>query len=104
VGSSPTCSRRWRKLAWTVHVALDQRVSQGLYVSDPDGNLIELYADADPELWRRDATLVANPIHSPSDRSDRPVDMTDAALDELQQRTVPGAVGSPLGHWSSYES
>ncbi len=43
-----------------VHMALDHRVSQGVYVSDPDGNLIELYVDADPQLWRADPTLVAN--------------------------------------------
>ena len=43
-----------------VHMALDHRVSQGLYVSDPDGNLIELYVDAGEELWRDDPSLVAN--------------------------------------------
>jgi catechol 2,3-dioxygenase len=44
----------------TVHMALDHRVSQGLYVSDPDGNLIELYVDAPEKLWRDDPSLVAN--------------------------------------------
>jgi catechol 2,3-dioxygenase len=44
----------------TIHMALDHHVSQGLYVTDPDGNLIELYVDADPELWHRDPTEVAN--------------------------------------------
>jgi catechol 2,3-dioxygenase len=43
-----------------VHMALDHHVSQGLYVSDPDGNLIELYVDADPRLWHDDPTSVAN--------------------------------------------
>lgn len=43
-----------------VHMTLDHRVSQGLYISDPDGNLIELYVDADKELWRDDPSLVAN--------------------------------------------
>ena len=43
-----------------VHMALDHRVSQGLYISDPDGNLIELYVDADEQLWRDDPSLVAN--------------------------------------------
>jgi len=43
-----------------LHMALDHRVSQGLYVSDPDGNLIELYVDADEEIWRRDPSQVAN--------------------------------------------
>jgi catechol 2,3-dioxygenase len=43
-----------------VHMSLDHRVSQGLYVSDPDGNLIELYVDADEEIWRQDPSQVAN--------------------------------------------
>ncbi len=43
-----------------VHMILDHRVSQGLYIFDPDGNLIELYVDADAELWRQDPSLVAN--------------------------------------------
>jgi catechol 2,3-dioxygenase len=43
-----------------VHMVLDHRVSQGLYVSDPDGNLIELYVDAPEQLWREDPSLVAN--------------------------------------------
>jgi catechol 2,3-dioxygenase len=43
-----------------IHMALDHHVSQGLYISDPDGNLIELYVDAHPEQWRDDPSLVAN--------------------------------------------
>ncbi len=43
-----------------VHMALDHHVSQGLYVSDPDGNLIELYVDADEAVWRQDPAQVAN--------------------------------------------
>ena len=35
-----------------VHMTLGHHVSQGLYVSDPDGNLVELYVDADPAIWR----------------------------------------------------
>jgi catechol 2,3-dioxygenase len=44
----------------TVHMMLDHRVSQGIYVSDPDGHLLELYVDADPAVWRKDPSLVAN--------------------------------------------
>ena len=44
----------------TVHVILDHRVSQGMYVSDPDGNLLELYVDADESVWRSDPSVVAN--------------------------------------------
>jgi catechol 2,3-dioxygenase len=43
-----------------VHMSLDHRVSQGIYISDPDGNPIELYVDADERLWRHDPSLVAN--------------------------------------------
>ncbi len=43
-----------------VHMALDHHVSQGLYVSDPDGNLIELYVDADEAVWRQDPSQVAH--------------------------------------------
>jgi catechol 2,3-dioxygenase len=43
-----------------VHMALDHHVSQGLYVTDYDGNLIELYVDADEHVWRDDPTSVAN--------------------------------------------
>ena len=43
-----------------VHMVLDHHVSQGAYVSDPDGNLIELYVDADPQVWRTDPREVAN--------------------------------------------
>ena len=41
-------------------MTLDHHVSQGLYVPDPDGNLIELYVDAREALWRADPALVAN--------------------------------------------
>jgi catechol 2,3-dioxygenase len=41
-------------------MALDHRVSQGIYVPDPDGNMIELYVDANEVPWRTDPTLVAN--------------------------------------------
>jgi len=43
-----------------VHMVLDHRVSQGMYISDPDGNLLELYVDADDAVWRADPTVVAN--------------------------------------------
>jgi catechol 2,3-dioxygenase len=39
---------------------IDHRVSQSLYLRDPDGNTIELYVDADPNIWRDDAASVAH--------------------------------------------
>jgi catechol 2,3-dioxygenase len=43
-----------------IHMALDHHVSQGLYISDPDGNLLELYVDGDQRVWRDDPAAVAN--------------------------------------------
>jgi catechol 2,3-dioxygenase len=37
----------------------DHRVSQSLYVRDPDGIEIELYVDANPAIWRDNPTAVA---------------------------------------------
>jgi catechol 2,3-dioxygenase len=37
----------------------DHRVSQSIYLADPDGNTIEVYVDADPAIWRDDPTSVA---------------------------------------------
>ncbi len=37
----------------------DHRVSQSIYVDDPDGNTVELYVDGDPAIWADDPTTVA---------------------------------------------
>lgn len=37
----------------------DHRVSQSIYLDDPDGNRLELYVDADPATWRQDPSAVA---------------------------------------------
>jgi catechol 2,3-dioxygenase len=37
----------------------DHVVSQSIYLSDPDGNNIELYVDADPAIWREKPETVA---------------------------------------------
>jgi catechol 2,3-dioxygenase len=39
----------------------DHTVSQSLYVSDPDGNEVELYVDADPEIWKNSPDAVLSP-------------------------------------------
>src|SRR2546425_8667724 len=40
----------------------DHVVSQSIYVDDPDGNMVELYVDADPSTWREKPEAGA---HSP---------------------------------------
>jgi catechol 2,3-dioxygenase len=39
---------------------MDHRVSQSIYLTDPDGNGLELYVDADPATWQKDPTSVAH--------------------------------------------
>ena len=40
----------------------DHGVTHSLYITDPDGNEIELYIDVQPERWRDDPAAVAAPI------------------------------------------
>jgi catechol 2,3-dioxygenase len=40
----------------------DHTVSQSLYLTDPDGNEVELYVDADPSIWKKDPAAVLSPI------------------------------------------
>jgi catechol-2,3-dioxygenase len=42
----------------------DHGVTHSLYITDPDGNEIELYIDVQPELWREDPQAVLAPIRS----------------------------------------
>jgi catechol 2,3-dioxygenase len=37
----------------------DHRVSQSIYAEDPDGNMVELFVDADPAIWAGDPASVA---------------------------------------------
>jgi len=39
---------------------MNHRVSQSIYVNDPDGNGLELYVDADPATWRTNPAAVAH--------------------------------------------
>lgn len=40
----------------------DHTVSQSLYLTDPDGNEVELYVDADPSIWKDDPGKVLSPV------------------------------------------
>lgn len=39
----------------------DHTVSQSLYITDPDGNEVELYVDADPAIWDKNPEAVLSP-------------------------------------------
>lgn len=64
VGDSLDDLRAWRDKLAAAGVPLlgasDHKVSQSLYLADPDGIEIELYVDADPTLWRDDPAAVAH--------------------------------------------
>jgi catechol 2,3-dioxygenase len=38
----------------------NHRVSQSIYLNDPDGDGLELYVDADPAIWRENPAAVAH--------------------------------------------
>lgn len=64
VGDDFATLRTWRDRLVGLGIRIlgqsDHRVSQSLYLRDPDGLLIELYADADPAVWRDDPSAVAH--------------------------------------------
>ena len=46
------------EFAWT----RDHIVTQSIYVKDPDGILVEMYVEADAEIWRNDPSKVASTL------------------------------------------
>lgn len=46
----------------TVVGSADHGVTHSLYITDPDGNEIELYIDVQPEAWREDPEAVLAPV------------------------------------------
>lgn len=46
------------EFAWT----RDHIVTQSIYVKDPDGILVEMYVEADSEIWRNDPSKVASTL------------------------------------------
>ena len=40
----------------------DYTISQSLYLADPDANEIELYVDADEQIWKENPSAVLSPI------------------------------------------
>ena len=68
----------------------DHLVSEALYLSDPDGLGIEVYADRPRETWRRDGRQIAMATH--------PLDVPDLlrAADEAPWAGVPE--GTRVGH------
>jgi catechol 2,3-dioxygenase len=83
---------RLAEARWPLDGASDHLVSEALYLSDPDGNGIELYRDRPREEWpRRDGELQMATL---------PLDLRDL-LGELQDGTEVAALaptGTTIGH------
>ena len=47
--------KRLQEAHYPLQGASDHAVSEAIYLDDPDGNGIELYADRSPDSWPRDA-------------------------------------------------
>ena len=69
--------------------ASDHSVSEALYLRDPDGNGVELYADRPREQWSRHADEVQ--------MDSRPLDLRDL-LAAGGDRSAPAVEGTRLGH------
>jgi catechol 2,3-dioxygenase len=48
--------RRLRSVDWPIRQATDHGTHEAIYISDPDGNDVELMWDRDPSEWPRDAS------------------------------------------------
>jgi catechol 2,3-dioxygenase len=83
---------RLAQARWPLDGASDHLVSEALYLSDPDGNGIEIYRDRPREQWRRSQGQL--------EMATLPLDI-DSVLEELRQsaelqRTAPA--GTTIGH------
>jgi len=83
---------RLAEARWPLDGASDHLVSEALYLSDPDGNGIELYRDRPRDEWRYDNGAL--------EMSTLPLDLRDV-LGELSQATKPqpsAPAGTTMGH------
>jgi catechol 2,3-dioxygenase len=84
--------RRVTRAGWRLDGASDHLVSEALYLSDPEGNGIELYRDRPREEWRRDE-------HGELAMATLPLDLHDlltASPEESPDAGMPTA--TTLGH------
>ena len=76
---------------WPIHGASDHGVSEALYLSDPDGLGVEVYADRPREQWRHLSSGELEMVTLPLDLDDL---LAQSPLEEVP--AMPGA--ATLGH------
>lgn len=69
--------------------ASDHDVSEALYLSDPEGNGVEIYADRPAEAWRRSGSTIHMPSH--------PLDLA-ALMAADDRRAWNGLAAATIGH------
>jgi catechol 2,3-dioxygenase len=81
--------QRVAEAGWRLSGASDHLVSEALYLSDPEGNGIELYRDRPRDEWPvRDGVLQMDTL---------PLDL-DGVLGELRREDAKAASGTRIGH------
>lgn len=83
--------------------ASDHLVSEALYLSDPDGNGIEIYIDRDPAVWSWDAGKVAMST-DPLDGDSIVAESGNQTWDGLPSGTVMGHVHLHVAHLPETEA
>jgi catechol 2,3-dioxygenase len=81
---------------WRVGGASDHMVSEALYLDDPDGNGIEIYADRDRSTWRRDPNGQLEMATLPLDIDDLLSELEGAPTEVGPDSQMPS--GTRIGH------
>lgn len=79
------------QIKYPIQGASDHLVSEALYLADPDGNGIEIYADRHPSEWE----WINNEVVMPSDPLDHEnllAQATDSSWKELPSSTIMGHI------------
>lgn len=87
---------RLARAGWSLDGASDHLVSEALYLSDPDGNGIEIYSDRDRSQWPRDTAGGLRMATLPLDIDDLLEELRDAPPDPERDAVMPD--GTRIGH------
>jgi catechol 2,3-dioxygenase len=81
---------------WRIDGASEHMVSEALYLTDPDGNGIEIYRDRPRSQWPRDASGQIQMATLPLDIDDLIGELQAAPIDPAADATMPA--GTRIGH------
>lgn len=92
--------RRLLAQGWPLQGASDHGVSEAIYLADPDGNGLELYADQPRETWQRRGAQVAmttRPLDLPGLLALAPVEEADQGASAIPAATCIGHIHLGVG-------